>query len=225
MDDNILRQFFSRSFEKAFNEKMLYRNYVFDSISAAQYLTDLLSAPYSNFISYMIDNYNVSYLSPEDVLQYSSFDDATTNICAAIKKHNDEGFKALEIGKFLEDDGKERKDTAYIKYGENHAKTAESLGLVFNLSNVYFLSCIGYSLDTLSDKERRELLARLIIRNRLVQRLIYRSLSEKQSSFMKETDFLTESTANRRKSNNRYLFQFISSIYPDCTAMFSSIIF
>lgn len=220
--DETLKLFFSRSFEIELNNKLLYRDYVLNQCEVREYILKLLQIPFSVFIEYIIDNYNVSYLSAEDVLQFSDLKNATTNLCYVLRINNDEGYKVFEIGKFLENDGKIRKKEAYIKYGENHAKTAESLGLVFNLSNVYFLSCLGYVINDLPEREQIQLIARIILRNRLIQRLIYRTNMNAQCSYMKEVDFLKKSTALRRKSNVKKLIKIVSELYPDFDCEYGS---
>ena len=205
--DNIVELFFKKTFEKDLNEHLLYRSYELNLDEVMEYVSELLKLPFHYFITYLIENYNVAYLSSEDVLQYSSFENATTKLCAVLKENNDEGFRAPEIGKFLEDDGKARKETAFLKYGENHAKTGESIGLVYSLSNVFFCSCLGYVIGLLSDKEQRQLISRLILRNRLVQRLIYRGYTVGKASYMNEVDFLKDSTRKIRSLFSMSLHQ------------------
>lgn len=207
MVKKVLDDFFSCSFESEINKKMMYRNYEFELSKVLFYVKQLLEIDFDDFIQYIISNYNVHYLTSEDVLQYSDFTDATVNICKSLKMFGDNGYRFLEIGKILQNDGVIRNDVAYRKYGENHSKTAENIGLLQKIEYTYYLSCLGYVLEYLTDLELTDLINRLILRNRLVQRLIYRSVNNGESSYSFECGFLKEKTAIRRKSNIRKLVQ------------------
>ena len=134
-------------------------------------------------------------------MQFSDFDDCTVKMCKILKDAGDKGFGHLEIGKLLENDGIERKDGAYIKYGENHSKTATQLGLLNQMSNRYFLSCLGYIFNDLSDENKEKLICRLILRNKHVRRLVYKCYFNEKVSYCDETGFLSQKTMLRRKSN------------------------
>lgn len=205
MVKKVLDDFFSCSFESEINKKMMYRNYEFELSKVLFYVKQLLEIDFDDFIQYIISNYNVHYLTSEDVLQYSDFTAATINICKTFKIFGDGGYRFIEIGKMLQNDGIIRNDMAYRKYGENHAKTAENIGLLQKIDYTYYLSCLGYILEYLTQIEINNLIDRLIIRNKLVQRLIYRSFIDGKSSYSFECGFLKEKTAIRRKSNIKKL--------------------
>ena len=200
-NNNILNDFFSKTFEKGINEKMMYYSYCFDYDLVNNYVANITSVQLNEFIQYIVINYDVSYLEAKDVLQFSDFKDCTIRICDVIKKAGDHGFNFLEIGKYLESDDSHKKDSAYIKYGENHSKTATDLGLLYNLSNKYFLSCLGFIVCDLSEEMQEKLICRLILRNKLIKRFIYHAIKDGEDSYSNEVDFLSESTMIRRKSN------------------------
>lgn len=202
---SLLDTFFSWSFEKEINDKMMYYSYSFEFDLVKKYIDDLLSIPMSDFIDYLIKHYDVSYLEARDVLQFSSFIDCTSGICNALKNAGDKGFSFIEIGRLLENDGIKRKDGAYLKYGENHSKTANELGLLNCVGKKYFLSCIGFVLCDLPDKICESLLNRLLLRNKLIKRLIYKTVTFGSDSYSKEVEFLSQSTRLRRKSNVKQL--------------------
>lgn len=207
MVKKVLDDFFSCSFESEINKKMMYRNYEFELSKVLFYVKQLLEIDFDDYIQYIIKNYNVHYLTSEDVLQYSDFTDATINICKTLKMFGDNGYRFLEIGKMLQNDGVIRNDMAYRKYGENHSKTAENIGLLQKIEYTYYLSCLGYVLEYLSNIELNDLIDRLILRNRLVQRLIYRSVTIGESNYSFECGFLKLNTVNRRKSNIKKLIK------------------
>ena len=201
MKEEALKLFFTRQFEDEINEKMMYKSYSFDYISVLNYVKDIINIDYDSFIDYIINNYDVHYLTPDDVLQYSDLCDATINICCKFKQYGDSGFRFVDIGKMLENDGIDRKDGAYRKYGENHSKTAENIGLLHKIDYTYFLSCIGNVIDLLTKDQQEEFINRLLLRNKLVRRLVYKCVVFHEASYSYECGFLKESTMNRRKTN------------------------
>lgn len=205
-----LKIFFNMSFENEINNKMLYYSYHFEYNNVREYVNNLLSIPLSEYVGYLCDNYNVSYLEAKDILQFSNFEDFSTKICKVIKENGDKGFSVLDIGKFLENDGIVRKDGAYLKYGENHAKAAREIGLLFSLSNKYFLSCVGYIFNDLEEKIRNRLLIRLFLRNKLIRRIIYRWKSDGSVDYYNEVGFLSLTTQKRRKPNIKAIIEFLS---------------
>ena len=93
-------------------------------------------------------------------------------VISKIKCDNNRGLNYLETGKLLFNDGVDRNDAAYRKYGENHIKMAASVGLAFKVEDVYYLSPVGCAFDELSEETRNKLLLRLILRNKLISQLL-----------------------------------------------------
>lgn len=205
----LLNDFFNQTFESAINEKMMYYSYEFEYDLVLKNIYELLEIDLSEFLNYIISNYNVHYLTSEDVVQFSDFDDCTENICSLYKLNGDTGFKFVETGRMLLDDGIERNDGAYRKYGENHSKTACNLGLLQVNEHTYYLSCLGYIFNTLESEVKNNLVCRLILRNKLIKRLLYKVIRDGQAIYNNEVIFLKESTINRRKSNVKKLLKFI----------------
>lgn len=207
MIEETLKLFFTRTFENEINEKMMYKNYRIDYLSLVSYINDIITIEYDSFIEYILSNYDVQYLTSDDVLQYSDLKDATTNICLKFKNNGDTGYRFLDIGKMLEDDGIEREDGAYRKYGENHSKTGENIGLLQKIDYTYYLSCIGSVMDLLSEEQQEKLVDRLLLRNKLIRRLIYKCIVYNEASYSYECGFLKQSTVTRRKSNVKRLVE------------------
>lgn len=198
--NDIIVEFYSRKFEKEINHNSLYYSYIFPEQEIKTYIDKIILEPIDMYISYIKDMDDREQITAKDVFQFSSIEDATVNICKKVKDNNNPGMKYIDVGKVLLDDGKIRENGAYIKYGENHVKTAEAIGLFFELSRTYFLSCIGYVYCTLSDDEKDKLITRLLLRNRLIIRLIQASVNGN----VKVREFLymlSDSTYARRRSN------------------------
>lgn len=223
---SVLDVFFSKEFENRINEEMMYYSNVFKFEEVLHYINELIDTPLESFIDYLVKNYKVPYLEPSDVFQFSNLDDSTKKVCLVIKEAGDKGYTALEVGKLLENDGVERDNRAYLKYGENQAKTGNQLGLLTRISNKFFLSCIGFVLNELEYEKQELLIRRLMLRNKLVQRLIYKAIVSGKSDYSYETGFLSDSTRLRRKSNVKTVIIYICSTKEiDLSGLLSKIVF
>lgn len=201
MKSDILNLFFSYDFENEINEKMMYRKYAFEYDKVKDYVNMLLSISQKEYIDYIVDNYDVSFLTYSNIVQFSNFENGTCRFCRIVKQAGNEGYKSIQLGKMLLDDGKDRKKGALVKYGENHANLAVELGLAHEMSNTYFLTCLGFIINDLSDNEKDELLFRLILRTKFFRRILYRVYTDGEACYREEASILKESTLIRRKSN------------------------
>ncbi len=208
--DDIIIEFYSGKYEKRINKNLLYYSYNFPEQEVRAYVEKIISEPIDRYIIYIKGLKEREQITSKDVFQFSDFSDATLVICEKIKAHNNPGVKYIDVGKILLDDGKIRKDGAYTKYGENHVKTAEAIGLFFELSSTYFLSCLGYVYCDLSNDDRKKLLTRLLLRNRLIVRMMQAS----ENGNVNAREFLymlSDSTYLRRKSNIKAVLNILDS--------------
>ena len=220
MENPIISKFFSRSFESSLNEKLFLRNYVLDTASVLSYIEELLSIPEVAFIECAIHSGAPSFISFQDVVQYSSLENATSKICQILLDTENNGLSYIEIGRLLLDDGKQRKNPALRKYGENHAKTAFELGLVQCLYNNNYLSCLGYVYNQLGKDARHELMRRTILRNNFIRKILFKA-SRGFVSLHNEMSFLAESTVKRRLPNIKQLLSMVKG--RDSLPLFSNI--
>ena len=118
------------------------------------------------------------------------------------------GYSFEDIGKILQPG---RTDNVYAnkKYGENHVKTAESLGLTVSSNRRYFLSAIGFIYPSLPKDKQDQLIARLVLRNSLVYNVLYKALNGQSVKIEQEISFLSSSTIKRRKKNSLMFCQLI----------------
>lgn len=222
---DIIELFLSQSYEKEINKMMLYYNYEFPVEAVLNYVRGIIQIPIGQLLSQLEQLENEDGISPKDVYQFSDLDNATFRLCRLLKEANNPGVTSLNAGELLLNDGKSRKPGALIKYGENHVKTAEAVGLVYEMAHVYFLSCIGYVTDLLATDEQERLLLRLILRNKLVSTLLSAShngiINMRQFLYM-----LSDSTYTRRRSNIKTILRVLeqSSEY-DFSTFLSSIVF
>ncbi len=206
--NNLLSSFFSKQYENEINESLFIRNYKMNDDDVRSYIQDLIQVPMSHFIEYVISNCSTSYITYQDVVQYSSFEDASTGICKVLSAKDNNGLTNIEVGSALLNDGKVRKDGALRKYGENHAKTGMELGLVQSCYSRYYLTCLGVIFNQLDMIIKNELVRRTILRNRFFQKVIKKSQLG-PTSLIKEMSFLSDSTAKRRMPNVRNLYTMI----------------
>lgn len=212
--DLLLKDFFSKYSEEKINEQLFIRNYRMNEEEVLSYIGSLIDIPLTVFIDYVNDSNSASYITFQDVVQFSSFSDATNGICEILSLNDNNGLSNIEIGKALLDDGKERNDGALRKYGENHAKTAIELGLVHSLYGRYYLTCLGMVYNQLEKSVQVALLRRTILRNRFFQKAIKKSQAN-EVVLSKEMSFLSESTAKRRLPNVRYFFTLLRGQEPE----------
>lgn len=200
--DKLSRTFYEKTYENEINKKMLFYSYIFPTEDVLRYTHDVINIPVSQLLEVVLSMHKEEQIAPKDVFQFSNLEDATFRVCQVIKEINNPGVNTLEAGNLLLDDDKKRKKTAIVKYGENHVKTAEAFGLLYELTHVYFLSCLGCIQDLLSKEEKKKLLLRLVLRNKLIRNMYVASFNGevhmRQFLYM-----LSDSTYVRRRSNIR----------------------
>ena len=206
--EKILEVFCSRFFENDINKGMLYCDYDFPAERVLSYIQQIVEIPIEQLLFAIEQWEDEEQIQSGDIFQFSNLNDATYRICHVIKAADNPGITFLEAGKLLLNDGKVRKNTAMVKYGENHLKTAESLGLLYELTHVYFLSCIGYVTDLLNDNQREKLLLRLVLRNKLV-RALYLASKNGTVNLRQFFYMLSDSTYTRRRSNVRSILSIL----------------
>ena len=145
------------------------------------YVEQVINEPVDRFVAYIKGLTAKSRIETGDVIQFSNIEDATINFCEKVNEVNNPGLNFQEIGRLLQDDGIERKVGAYVKYGENHTKTAQTLGLAFELCNTYYLSGVGYIFIELNEEDREKLLTRMILRSKLFTRMMQASVNGRKS--------------------------------------------
>ena len=212
--DQLLSLFFSRGYENERNENLFLRSFKMDYGDVISYVQSLVQTPLPLFVNYIEDNCSPSYITYQDVVQYSSFSDATSGICKVLMDVDNNGLSNIEVGRALLNDGKERNNGALRKYGENHAKTAIELGLVHSLYGYNYLTCLGLVYSQLNILEQKEMLRRTVLRNRFIQKVITKSRCS-QVVLFEELSFLSASTVKRRMPNIRYLFSLLIGNEPE----------
>ena len=144
-----IQDFFSRVLEDSINKRFIESGSAREATEATQYINDLIAIPYDDFLAFIMNTTELPFVLSSDVPQFSSIDSATIKICTLLSSLAPIGYTFEEIGKILQP-GRTEDVLANKKYGENHVKTAESLGLAFSNNRKYYLSAIGYVFPSLS---------------------------------------------------------------------------
>ena len=219
--ETIVKDFFQKSYEDAINEHLFIRSFNLNKDELFDYVNRVVEVKLLEYCNYVIDYCHIDYLTFQDVVQFSSLDDATTGICQVLTRAHD-GLHNLEVGQALLNDGTVRKEGAYRKYGENHAKTAIELGLVLENSGCYFLTCLGEIYNDLENSVQNELLRRTILRNRFFQKILIKSQLG-PVSIENEMSFFSQSTIIRRLPNVRTLYNIMIGNDPELLSVTKNI--
>lgn len=204
---DILNVFFSRKREAELNELMMSNGCKEAEKDIKDYVNEICAIPIDSMIDYICCSCPDYMITSKDVYQFSNFEDATRGVCSVLLKRDNKGLRYKEIGEELQSDGKERTDFAKAKYGENHFKMAEDLGLGFRMGRYdCYLSAIGYLFVEMDEEYQRHLITRLILRSKLIIRL-YREAKKGEVQLETLLYDLAESTYTRRKSNIRTVIE------------------
>ena len=213
--DSVLKEelttFFERKFEHSLEKHILEKTFSSYEQDVITYVEKINKISISEFIEYIKLYCKRQPIMASDVFQFSDFDDATFNVCECIKGVGNTGVKFKDVAKLLLTDGVERNDIALSKYGENHIKTAEAMGLAFkDDTKTYYLSAFGSVFDNLSDESKQKLLLRLIVRNKLISQLFLAAI---QGPFDLEAFLydLSKSTYLRRRTNINRIIELLNN--------------
>lgn len=196
-NQEIIEIFFSRSYEELINEKILDdKMYVIPIDNLKEYVNNILSVPYSDFLYALIDR-SFDKLKSSDFTQCSSLSACEIEMCENLIRENNPGFDFLDIGMLFPHYCKSDTPGALRKYGENQIKTAKQLGLTYEYYGLWYLEAIGYVYPSLSLEERNSFLSRTILRDSLYGRIM-RDLLEHDVYLLDYLTDLKTSTIIRR---------------------------
>lgn len=203
-----IESYFKKSYENIISQRMLHYSYMFPKEEMVEYVSQVNDISIEKIIEYIISEHPVNgELEAKDIIQFSSFENATIQLCVKMNDFNDPGMKYKEIGKMLLNDGVDRKDSAYVKYGENHVKTATILGLTYELAGSYFLSSVGKMYIDLEEQVQKQLLCRLILRTKMISKII--QTEDREIDFRQLAKCLSDKTYVRRRSNTKRIVGYL----------------
>lgn len=201
--NNLLTNFFNKTFEKEINKELQYLNHILPKAEILKYVRNIISLDVAFFLKW-IDENKFFTIDSTDMPQISDFNEAFYNVVYKLKDAGDKGFRFVEIGILLQNDGVKRNDMANRKYGENHAKASEYLGYLYSLHYHYYVSCIGYILEYLNNEEKEKLFNRLLIRTNLFKS-IYLLSKKGYVDFRSIFDIISDKTYKRRLAGTKLI--------------------
>lgn len=203
-----VNDFFAKVNDNVLNAQVVKSGSAYDYSSTRQYVSEIISTPFVIFLDHIKDAVELPFVLSSDVPQFSSIDSATRKLCTLMAALPPIGYSFEEIGKVLQP-GHTEDVWANRKYGENHVKTAELLGLSFSIERMYYLSAVGHVFPDLSSDQQDQLLSRMALRNPLVFNVVHKLLNGFNVTIEDEISFLSESTIKRRKNNTLLICRLI----------------
>lgn len=187
-----------------------------NQVDASKYLDFVFSVNYKQWYEGCmgLESYEVNIL-PANIPQFSSFEDGVYNVVTIIRQMGDFGPGYEKVGRYLLEKGK--KPLAYFKYGENHSKVAQQLGLLKTKKEgkqtQVFLSEVGKIYESLDEVKRREYVNKHILKIPIIHKLV--SKRNGIDIYEELKIYLSESTAKRRTSNVRKIMKIVNAVYGE----------
>ena len=172
------------------------------------FVSILLSTPSDLFIEKIEENFHE--ISPETIMQFSTFEHAVFSINKLIHFSNGK-MTFSQLGREIMHS---REEGACKKYGENHSKLAAMLGSVVLEREGSFVvknSNFGEFSVSMSKEDKIEIIKRLALRNPFIQKIISDAKNGNCDYMVLAQQYLSESTALRRRSNVRYIVSLVLS--------------
>ncbi len=143
-----------------------------------------------------------------NIPQYSNYENGTSEMIKYLRMSGDFGPSYTEVGEHFLLSG--HNSSAYTKYGENHSKLADLLGVAVikkeDRKRIY-LSEIGKIIEQLKYEDQKDCFAKLAVRIPIVQRALKLDIKTSAGLEVLLNDYLSPSTALRRKKNNWVLIE------------------
>jgi hypothetical protein len=154
-------------------------------------------------------------ITSANIPQFSDFNDGIINVITIIRQMGDFGPGYEQIGKYLL--GKGKKPIAYLKYGENHAKLAQQLGLLKTKKEgrhvTIYLSEVGKIYEALPEDEKMKYIKKQVLKIPIIHELTF---NKKDINIFEELSlYLAESTARRRTSNVKKIMELVEDTYRE----------
>lgn len=175
--------------------------------------TDILEELNKYSVQEIIDIIKINFeehpISSSDIPQFSDFDDAIYKTPHLIIASRLKDIPYRQMGYLLLQSPK--KEAAYVKYGENHAKTAAQMGLCSVKKGKINISYMGIVFTKLTEKEKKELAPKLLLYIPIIQN--YFAADKDGALIQKYLNQLSVSTQKRRISNLNTLIEKVEQLY------------
>lgn len=206
--NELLDSFFSRDLDNKLLVDKEFESDITQKQDMINYIISICNIPFKDFIDYISKNRTHFKWNSSDITQNSNIDDCHRDLCKAIIEQGNLGFDYLSLGMFLLNDGIVRNDLAYRKYGENHVKSAQQLGLVFERKGLWYLTSFGLVFKEIEQGLQSNFMARILLRNPFYANIVS-DASMHQIQISSYLESLSESTRIRRIPSVRKMLNII----------------
>lgn len=187
-NEEIIELFFSKYNEQAFNEKILEDiDYEIPHNLVLNYVRSVIQVPFNEYVKYVI-KYTEDEFDPieiEDIPVFYNLVDCRERMIDLLLMEDNRGLKLMEIGSYIKTHSISM-NPGYTVVGRKSVQVAETLGIVYEYYNHWYLNCVAYVFDELSRQELQAFYARAILRNGFVKMLLVLCLQGRVSIY----DFL-----------------------------------
>ena len=211
-------------------DSILYRRYTNEEFHKIDQhlIEDILSLSTKSIVKSLIkENLDQLYqlrILKSDVPQFSNFDNTNSALISILSSNPNNGYTYDDIGELLLDCDKNQ--TAYKKYGENHAKMGELFGLTYIDRKIFphrvYVTNVAMHYNELDNCLKSMLLVRTILSSNLFKILFLKSFVD-EVNVVEELKILSFSTMKRRVSNVRTILDFIKNNTDDLMYLIDSI--
>lgn len=187
-NEEIIELFFSKYNEQAFNEKILEDiDYEIPHNLVLNYVRSVIQVPFNEYVKYVI-KYTEDEFDPieiEGIPTFYNLVDCRERMIDLMLMEDNRGLKLMEIGSYIKTHSISM-NPGYTVVGRKSVQVAETLGIVYEYYNHWYLNCVAYVFDELSRQELQAFYARAILRNGFVKMLLVLCLQGRVSIY----DFL-----------------------------------
>lgn len=170
-------------------------------------INDLLNVSRKEICEY-IESIEQKPVTKHNIPQYSSYTNGTVELLRYLRMSGDYGPTFLEVGEHFLDN--RHKQNAYIKYGENHSKLAEELGIV-EIRKIgkkrVFLTSVGRTIEKLDDVQKEDCIAKMAGMIPIVQEAIKLKITDAKELEALLKKYLSPVTCVRRRRNTWILIE------------------
>lgn len=173
-NEEIIELFFSKYNEQAFNEKILEDiDYEIPHDLVLNYVQSVIQVPFNEYVDYIITHTDDEFdpIEIEGIPTFYNLVDCRERMIDLMLMEDNRGLKLMEIGSYIKTHSISL-NPGYTVVGRKSIQVAETLGIVYEYYNHWYLNCVAYVFDELSRQELQAFYARAILRNSFVKMLL-----------------------------------------------------
>lgn len=177
-NEEIVELFFSKYNERIYNEKILEDcNFVIPREMLLNYIRNVIQVPFNDFVSYVVEHTDEDFepFELEEIPMFYNLMDCRERMIDLMLMEDNRGLRTMEIGSFIKTRSISM-NPGYSIVGKKNVFASETMGIVFEYYNHWYLNCVAYVFDELSSHEIQAFYSRAILRNKFVQVLLTQCL-------------------------------------------------